>query len=298
MPQYSDNIALGKAGKASRNTGIMNTMDSSNDNRQADLLNYRVLIEAVKNKQRLSLEQRQQLSQLATKLNLPNPLATSPQPVKPQESEFVQTAKQHYLDESKKSKRRGFIGTMVNIAEVLGGAAILALIINQFVFQPYEVVGISMVPTLQNSDRLIVSKVPATWSKITRHKYIPKRYEIVVLKDTLAKRFSADGSDVQLVKRVIGLPGDRVVIKDQHIKIYNNDNPDGFNPDERLVTRDILTRPDGLDVTIGQGQIFVCGDNRPNSLDSRSEDIGPVPVEHVVGHVKMRLLPFNKAKFF
>lgn len=155
-----------------------------------------------------------------------------------------------------------------------------------------------MVPTLQNNDRLIVSKIPATWSKITRHAYIPKRYDVVVLKNTLANRFSSDGGDVQLVKRVIGLPGDKVVIKEGKITIYNPDNPDGFNPDEKLVTKDLNTQPDGLEVILKQNEIFVCGDNRPNSLDSRSKDVGAVTVDHVVGHVRLRILPFNKARFF
>ena len=273
-------------------------MNPTDNGQQADLLNYRVLVEAVTNKQQLSADQRQQLTALASKLNLPNPLATTVSTNQPQTSEFLEQAKEHYLHDTQTSKRRGFIGTLINAAEVIGGAIVLAIIINQFIFQPYEVVGISMLPTLQNSDRLIVSKIPATWAKITRHKYVPKRYDIVVLKNSLANRFSSDGGDIQLVKRVIGLPGDKIVIKDGHITIYNKDNPDGFNPDENLVTKDIVTTPDGFETEIKAGEIFVCGDNRPNSLDSRSKDVGTVPVEHVVGHVRLRLLPFNKARFF
>jgi signal peptidase I len=216
----------------------------------------------------------------------------------PQQSEFLEQAKEHYLEDTEKSKRRGFVGTLINAAEVIGGAIVLAIIINQFVFQPYEVVGISMAPTLQNSDRLIVSKIPATWAKITRHKYVPKRYDVVVLKNSLANRFATDGGDIQLVKRVIGLPGDKVTINNGKITIYNKDNPNGFNPDENLVTKDITTTPDGFEAEIKDGEIFVCGDNRSNSLDSRSKDVGTVPVEHVVGHVRLRLLPLNKARFF
>ncbi len=270
-------------------------MPTPNVQQDADILNYRVLSEAARNNEQLSPEQQQQLSDLATKLNLPNPLATQPQPSEPEESEFMKEAKQHYLEDTEKSKRSGFISTLINIAEVLGGAVILAIIINQFIFQPYQVVGISMVPTLQDGDRLIVSKIPSTWSKITRHKYVPHRYDIVVLKDTLSERFAGSEGDIQLVKRVIGLPGDKVVIKDGKVTIYNSDEPDGINPDENLVTKNVKTYPDKT-VEVKAGQIFVCGDNRPNSLDSRSDQIGPVPVEHVVGHVTMRILPVNKAK--
>lgn len=271
-------------------------MDQSKDTNALDLQNYRILSEAARNNEKLTLVQEEQLSRLATKLNLPNPMATK-QSAEPQESEFLKTAKEHFVEDSQKSRRRGLVGTIISAVEVIGGAIILAFIINQFIFQPYEVVGVSMQPTLQSGDRLIVSKVPATWSKITHHKYTPKRYDIVVLKNTLARRFATNEGDIQLVKRVIGLPGDRVVIKDGHITVYNQENPEGFNPDENLVTKNVITTPD-KEWTIKPDEIFVCGDNRPNSLDSRSDEIGPINVEHVVGHVRLRVLPINKTKVF
>lgn len=261
-----------------------------------DVQNYRILAESAKNNQQLTIAQQEQLATLAAKLNLPNPLHPNPAIQDPQ-SDFLSRAKKDFEQETSDARRKGWIGTILNVIEVLGGAIILAFIINQFVFQPYQVVGVSMVPTLRDNDRLVVSKVAHTWSLITHHKYVPGRYDIIVLKSNLERQFSTAGGDTQLVKRVIGLPGDHVVVKDNHITIYNSDHPDGFNPDENLITKEVLTSGN-IDTTIKEGEIFVCGDNRPNSLDSRSKEIGTIPVEHVVGRVRVRMWPAGQAKLF
>ncbi len=257
----------------------------------ADLLNYRVLAEAAKNNQLLTLAQQEQLEELSKKLQLPNPLG-QPQTDGSQEPEFLQRAREDFQKDNEETKRRGWISTLISAAEVIGGAIILAVVINQFIFQPYEVVGISMQPTLENGDRLIVSKVGHTVSKITRKAYVPHRYDIIVLKSSIERQFQTNDGDTQLVKRVIGLPGDRVVVNDGRITIYNQANPDGFNPDENLVTRNITTTGN-IDITIKPGEVFVCGDNRANSLDSRSNQVGTVQSDHIVGRVRMRLLPLT-----
>ena len=102
-------------------------------------------------------------------------------------------------------------------------------------------------------------------------------------------------SDVkQLVKRVIGLPGDRVVVKDGSITIYNDADPKGFQPDKTLPYSKDFTAPytsGDLDVTLSSDQIFVCGDNRTDSLDSRQ--FGPVSLNDVVGRLALRVYPFS-----
>lgn len=202
-------------------------------------------------------------------------------------------AKVGVVAKSGRSKFRNILSTVL----ILLAAPLIALFLTAFVFQSYEVDGQSMVATLQDHDRLIVWKLPRTISRITKHEYIPARGEVVIF----VKRglYEYGGSNQkQLIKRVIGLPGDRVVVRDGHITVYNNEHPEGFNPDSGQDYSSNLpdTTPGNVDLTVGQGQIFVCGDNRVNSLDSRS--FGTVPVSDIVGRLALRVFPINTYKSF
>jgi signal peptidase I len=93
------------------------------------------------------------------------------------------------------------------------------------------------------------------------------------------------------------LPGDRVVVKDGAITIFNKQHPNGFDPDKMMPYGKVIPTTSGnIDITLGSSQIFVCGDNRPDSLDSRV--FGPVDVNNVVGKLVLRVLPLNEAKAF
>jgi signal peptidase I len=172
------------------------------------------------------------------------------------------------------------------------GAFVTALLINGFVFQSYEVDGQSMEPTLQNNDRLIIYKLQRSISYITRKTYVPNRGDVVVF-------HKPNGSSDQLIKRVIGLPGDRVVVKNNEITIYNAENPEGFNPDDAPYGLELPETAGNVDVTVGEDEVFVCGDNRiPGaSLDSRSV-LGNVPAKLIVGKLVLRYLPAGNYKVF
>ena len=170
-------------------------------------------------------------------------------------------------------------------------APIVALLIAAFMMQSYQVDGQSMETTLQNNDRLIVNKVPRTFSRLTHHAYIPRRGDIIIFNQSLDPGGSA--AEKQLVKRVIGLPGERVVVDNGTITVYNQQNPSGFNPDKSgkyLVSVD--TTPRKIDLTLKINQLFVCGDNRANSEDSRF--FGPVNLNKIVGKLSFRILPLSK----
>lgn len=170
-------------------------------------------------------------------------------------------------------------------------APILAIFITIFVFQSYEVYGMSMETTLQNGDRLIVQKLSKNWSAIRGKEYIPQRYEVVVF-DKPAFLSNTSGDVDHLIKRVIGLPGERVVARDGHYTVYNVDNPNGFDPDKgQEYSKDILTTPGDVDITVGKGEIFVSGDNRTNSLDSRN--FGAINAKSVTGIATIRFVPVN-----
>src|SRR5579862_2637110 len=98
------------------------------------------------------------------------------------------------------------------IASTIGlllSAFLIAILLNTFVIQSYQVDGESMEPTLQNNDRLIVDKIPRTISRIDGHQYVPKRGDIIIFNQSGLPGFIGQK---QLIKRVIGLPGERVVV--------------------------------------------------------------------------------------
>ena len=178
---------------------------------------------------------------------------------------------------------------------LLLAAPLIALFLINFVFQSYEVDGPSMESTLYDQDRLIVLKTGKTWARATGGSFIPKRGDIVIFNKTRLGQFN--GAEKQLIKRVIGLPGERVVVKDGSITVYNREFPGGFNPDKQADYGDaILSTSGNLDITVPKNHIFVSGDNRGNSLDSR--DFGTVPAADVVGTLALRIFPLNKLEAF
>lgn len=193
------------------------------------------------------------------------------------------------------SKKDGIKGILSTVA-ILVIAPIIALSLTLFVFQSYEVDGPSMETTLQNHDRLIVYKLPKTIARLTGNNYLPKRAEIVIFtrKDNIE---FGSSKPRQLIKRVIALPGERVVVKDGSITVYNQEHPEGFNPDQIAPYGKVITTTSGdVDLTVPEDSIYVCGDNRPQSLDSRS--FGPVPMKDLVGKLSLRVYPFGKGQKF
>lgn len=168
---------------------------------------------------------------------------------------------------------------------------VIVFVLHYFVFQAFHVVGSSMNPTLHDADYIIVSKTSKTISELEHKTYIPTRYEVVVF------HYPKDPSLI-FVKRVIGLPGEHVVVKDGHVTVFNQANPNGFNPDIETYKRAADTTLGNFDDVVPQGQIFVLGDNRlPNgSFDSR--EWGFLPSSYIVGNAVIRLLPLDQFRIF
>jgi signal peptidase I len=169
----------------------------------------------------------------------------------------------------------------------------IILLIHLFVMQPYHVVGSSMVPTLHEPDYLLISKLGQTRASIQRalgndESYIPKRGEIIVF------HFPKDPKEV-FVKRVVGVPGDHVVIKDGKVTVYNNANPKGFNPDKLYEPSGTTTQID-TDVIVPSGNVFVIGDNRLPAQSFDSREWGELPSSYIIGNAVLRLLPLDQIK--
>lgn len=145
--------------------------------------------------------------------------------------------------------------------------ASLALVARHFV-QLTKVKGSSMFPELHDDDRLLIDKTAYEHST-------PKAGDVVV--------FAVAGQDHLLIKRIIGVPGDHIVIRDGALKINGKIGNDEYTADGAT---------DGnVDLIVPEGRYFVLGDNRLHSKDSRSAVVGCIPEKSILGKVSIRLYP-------
>jgi signal peptidase I len=148
--------------------------------------------------------------------------------------------------------------------------------------------GISMRPTLKTGDVLIVWKLPKTIAAVTGSQYLPSRSHVVIVTEP-------NDPKVQLVKRVIALPNEKVDVKNGKTFVYTKDNPSGFSPDDKPYGAKLPKLEIPFQVSVDAGQVFVMGDNRNSggSIDSRSS-VGAIPSKHIVGEVWLRIYPFSR----
>ncbi len=155
---------------------------------------------------------------------------------------------------------------------------IFVKLIQIFIIQPFIVDGGSMLPTYHNKEFLLVDKFSYLVGK-------PARGDVMIFKLYENNRNPYEGK--YLIKRVIGLPGERIKVENGVTTIYNKENPKGFIVDESFVIYKELRK--NVDMTIGDHHYFMMGDNRAQSYDSR--DWGPLDEVNVKGQVLFRLFP-------
>ncbi len=157
----------------------------------------------------------------------------------------------------------------------------LALFIRFFVAAPYVVSGASMEPSFENWHYLIIDRVSYDVGE-------PQRGDVIVFD------LPQEGGR-SLIKRVIGLPGETVVLKGQSVTIINGEHQNGFVLEEPYLDPANLAGSNDMRVTLSPDEYFVLGDNRRVSADSRIW--GTLPREAIAGRVLLRLYPFNKISF-
>ncbi|MBD8069442.1 signal peptidase I [Bacillus sp. PS06] len=190
-------------------------------------------------------------------------------------------------------------------------AVVLSIVVTVFIGQPYSVSGSSMEPTLtglnendpnQVGDRVVVIKGALLLANKPKYgdmviidsRVDERRSWIDDLKDSpiiavLAHKDKESNGNTNIwIKRVIGEPGDTLEFRDGYVYRNNERLDEDYIKEEMTIPFEPIVVP--------EGSIFVMGDNRNYSSDSR--EIGPVPIENIVGEVVMRMYPFDKIQLF
>jgi len=166
-----------------------------------------------------------------------------------------------------------FLSLTWEITKIVIIALVIVVPIRYFIFQPFFVRGQSMEPNFENGDYLIIDEISYRFSD-------PQRGEVIVFD------FPNNPSQ-RYIKRIIGLPGETIEIKDGNVSIFNKEGSQVL--DESSYLLDVNTKGN-LKVALDENEYFVLGDNRFSSSDSRRW--GPVKKEDIIGKVFMKAWPF------
>lgn len=178
---------------------------------------------------------------------------------------------------------KSFFSFIFELLKIVVISLVIIIPIRYFLVQPFYVKGASMEPTFYDHEYLIVDE-------ITYRLHQPERGDVVVF------RYPRNPQEY-FIKRVIGLPEEKVQIKDNNIIIFNKEHPEGFVLDENYIPAEVKTYSLVEDViTLDKNEYYVLGDNRNSSKDSRS--FGPVNKSFIIGRVLFRGWPFNRIDVF
>jgi len=180
---------------------------------------------------------------------------------------------------------RQFFASLIEIIEVTIIALVAVFLVRTYLFQPFLVSGASMETNFSHGDYILVDELTYYFKE-------PSRGEVIIF------RYPKDEA-TYFIKRIIGLPGETVEIFDNHITIYNGNNPKGIALDESYIGRGTAVLPcsseqgrSNTKFSLKEGEYFVMGDNRLASFDSRCW--GAIQDEHIIGIARLRLWPLNK----
>lgn len=180
---------------------------------------------------------------------------------------------------------------------VIGGSLVAALLIQAFLFQPFRIPSLSMYPTLDNGDRIVVNKLSYRLHGVRRGDVVVFVRPDCTGAGTPDWANCASVKDLDdLVKRVIGLPGDEIVIRDDTVFINGHALEEPYvNPDAAIVARPYgcgFTSDVADPYVVPEGRYFVMGDNRDDSIDSRC--FGPISGSNIVGRAFVKIWPVGR----
>ncbi|MCL5666726.1 MAG: signal peptidase I [Patescibacteria group bacterium] len=195
---------------------------------------------------------------------------------------FPQPTPDPVPDKGSPSPMRAAGSFIWDLVKILIIALVIIVPFRMFIAEPFVVSGYSMMPNFHDKDYLIIDRISYRFSP-------PQRGDVIVFK------YPKDTSQF-FIKRIIGLPGEKVQIKQGHVVIYNNEHPEGFVLNEPYLPSQTETLGSGNIVTLGSGEYYVLGDNRTASSDSRVWGI--LPKDDIVGKVWLTVFPPSRFGFF
>lgn len=176
---------------------------------------------------------------------------------------------------------KSFLYALREIIEIVLVAVLVVFGVRSFLIQPFLVSGASMEPNFHGGDYILINELSYRFRE-------PERGEVVVF------RYPGDEKTF-FIKRIIGLPGERVEVTGGKVYVYNTRNKNGIAVNEAYLPSDLRTVGE-KNVQLGENEFFVMGDNRDASFDSRQW--GPLKRSEVIGSVWVRLWPLNKVMAF
>lgn len=168
-----------------------------------------------------------------------------------------------------------FLKVFVIVTAILVALIILVIVRLQFATVELVLDGGAMEPTIHKGQTVT--------TEYYKSDELPQRGDIVEYSSTnkLVSKYSKSG---RLAHRIIALLGERITVKNKQVLVYNQQQPNGFNPDGPYIASNVIT-PGDVDVTLEKNVYFVMGDNRPDALDSRA--IGPVALSDIIAKIKL-----------
>ena len=170
-------------------------------------------------------------------------------------------------------------GAFLDLVETVAISLSIFLVVYLFFMQPHQVNGQSMVPNFQSGEHVLTDKVAYRMRD-------PERGEVLVFHAPPAAN-CAKGTGCDFIKRVIGVPGDTIEVKNNAIWVNGEKLPEDYIPEDFAIMAGKATK--GQSVYLGDGEFFVCGDNRPYSSDSRAW--GAIEKTDIIGRVFFRYWP-------
>jgi len=186
----------------------------------------------------------------------------------------------------------GVGGFFVEIIKIFLLALIVIMPVRVFLFQPFFVQGASMEPNFENGQYLIVNELG--YKKTDLKIAVVKPFKDISRGDVMIFRYPKNPKQY-FIKRIIGLPGEEIEIKNGKVYIHNKENLEGFRLEENYLSRTLLTEGEGKH-KLEDDEYFVMGDNRSHSSDSRMW--GPINEDDIIGKVLLRAWPIAEAKVF
>ncbi len=203
----------------------------------------------------------------------------------------------HFMSSTKKKtqvQKEDMKAFVVEVVKMFFLAVIIIVPVRVFLFQPFFVRGQSMEPNFSDRQYLIVNELGYKRTAVHifgKNIVLVEPHKVFARGDIVV--FRAPIREQQYyIKRIIGLPGERVMVADGIVRIFNAEHPEGFVLDEGGYLPDGRKTGGEADVVLTDDQYYVLGDNRPASSDSRV--FGPISKSAVMGRAALRAWPLNK----